>query len=793
MAQFSRCWAATVIRFRLPLLIGLALAVAVAPLSFNRLYHDDSNESYFLQGDPNLEAFNALIDHFGDNEYLTIGIPALPDHEDVFHPRTIAIIDELTQFLETHEVVTQVRSLSKYEYTHSSGGMLATDNLFEDPSDLAQTPETLDEARAIIQGEALAMESLVTRDLKHTVIVARTEYIPKANAHKVKVVHDLLDFIEAQNYEAEGYSLHLSGIPVISERFETLTQSDMAWINPTMAVIIVAILFLIFRSLVATLLPLLFIGVVSLLIISLQGWLRWPFTAVNSALIPMAIILSVGTCVHVLVDFFHLREQGLTPKASAERAVQHLLFPVFFTCLTTAIGFVALAVTDLLPVQQFAVLAAVTSLLIFLLGMTVLPATLSYVPWIAKGSLKARNDQPGRLPRFLQWLPHWTFKKRHILAVVGIAVSLFSLYSVRFIEVDTNIINYFKRDSWVRQDLLYLNAHFKGVSNLEVVIDTGKPGGVKDPHLLQRADALEAYLDQLPESGKPISLIKFYKQINQSLHQDARDHFTLPTTQPMAAQFLLLYENTGPEEDLSDLKDFDERYLRIAVPFANMNASLLEARLCDIRTHLNQAFGDLNWELTGALVMNNALDSYVNNGMAKSFGLAIAIIGLCFLVLFRSLKYGLIALIPSIMPVLLTGGLISLAGISMDLGTMIVGAMTIGIAVDDSIHLMSRYILHRKQSENVYEALQSAMASTGKAVILTSIILVSGFSVMLLGAFVSYIYVGLFSAMIMAFALIGDLLFLPALLFLFDRNTPHSTETSPSIKATQQEDPPHAV
>ena len=802
MTRFIEAWAQGVVRFRAAILVFTLLLLLISPLSFSRLYHDDSSESYFLEHDPNLTAFNRLVEHFGDNEYLLIGIPARAGDEDVFNADTIRVINELTSFLENHRHVTQVRSLSKYQYTHDDGGLLATDELFENMSALNDEPGILENARTIMRGEKLALGSLITEDLQNTLIAARTVYRPGENNHKVEIVTEIRDFVVQQGYEQQGFTLHMSGVPVIGERFQTLTQRDMAWINPVMAILMVGILFAIFRSIFATLLPFLLIGGVVLATTGAQGWLRWPFTAVNSALIPTIIILSIGTSIHVLVEFFHFRRRGLAQKDAAIVTTRDLLFPVFFTCLTTAVGFFTLSVTELTPVRQFALLAAGAAMLIFVLSMTSLPALLSYIPWVAGSKSSPGEPKVNLLTRLLQALPEYTLRKRKWITVVGALISVFSVYSISQMVVDTNIINYFKRDSWVSRDLNYLDNNFNGISNLEFIVDTGSDGGVKDPAILRRVDELQAWLESLEETGQALSIIKFYKQINQALHNDDPAFFALPTSPEMSAQFLLLYENTGPDEDLSDLKDFAERRLRVSIPIINMDAREMTVVLQDMQNHIAKNFSDLDMEVTGTLVMNNAQNRYVNNGMFQSFGIAILVIGLSFLLLFRSLKYGLIALVPSIVPVLLTGGLVSMAGIAMDLGTMIVGAMTIGIAVDDSIHLMSRYLLRRKRGDTVLDAIRSAFATSGKAVILTSIILVCGFSVMLLGSFVSYIYVGLFSAMIMSFALIGDLLFMPALLFLFDKETtaatrdsvepPNADNHSPSLNSATSEEITHA-
>lgn len=771
MTSFTVAWGQAVVRFRW-LILGITLALLVVAgirLGTHGIYYDNANETYFLDNDPNLVAFDNLLENFGDTEYLIVGIEARANDTDVFNAPTIQMLDAITEFLENHRHVTQVRSLSKYQYTHDDDGLLATDDLFEEIETLAEDPSALNHARTIMAGEKLALDSLITPDFKHTRIAARVEYIKEENYHNVALVTDLKNFIKAQGYAEQGFNIHLSGSPYINEHFETITKQDQSILNPAMGAILTIILIAVFRSATATVIPAIIILTTLTLLSGLQSALNFPNTAVTSALIPTMIILCLGATVHVLVEFYHLRRTGLTQQQAAAETARDLFFAILFTSLTTAFGFIALAITEVKPVQQFALLAATGSMMIFVLASTVLPALMSFVPWIARPSQSTESGQHSKMTLFLaKHVPDFAYKNRVIIIFIGAAITVFSLYSISFIRADSNVANYFKNDSEINRDLNYFNDIWKGISNLEVIVDSGEEGGIKNPALLQRVDDLQQWLESLPESGQAISALDFYKQINQALNEDQETYYQLPDSRELAAQFLLLYENTGPNEDLSDLKDFNEQLLRLSIPITNMDEAYMSRLLNRITQEIDRNYSDLNLQLTGSMVMNHALNVYVNKGMLQSFGIAILVIGLTFLVLFRSLKYGAIALIPSIVPVILTGGIISLAGVAMDMGTMIVGAMTIGLAVDDSIHIMSRYRLMRSRNHSVHDAIEFAMQSSGKAVVLTSIILVCGFSVMLLGRFIPYIYVGLFSASIMVLALLGDLVFMPALLYIFD-------------------------
>ncbi|WP_049721453.1 efflux RND transporter permease subunit [Gilvimarinus polysaccharolyticus] len=762
MKTFITRWANIVIGGRVSLLMMTLVLSALAFIPMKNLYYDNANERFFVEHDPNLSAFNQLLELFGDIEYLSIGIKSPSADSDVFTPQTLTVIESLSRFLEEQPQVTQVRSLSQYEYTHSDGAMMATDPLIEAPF----TPAALNTAREIIRNEPMAMGSLVTDDLHHTRVVARVRYQAGSNEYKMELMAALREFIAQENFAAQGYPLELSGQPVFNEQFEVLTKRDQSWINPTMAVVMIVILFFSFRSWAGMLLPWVVIGTSIVLVTGIQGLAHWPHSVVESALVPALIIIGIGISVHVIVEFYHARARGQTPQQAARDAIIHLWSPAFYTALTTAAGFLALGITELLPVKQFAWLGAIGAMMLFFIAITVLPALLSFISAFTPRT--QRSVTTGVIARITQALPSFTYRRRRELLLIGGVLLVVSVMLIPKLSVDSNFITYFKQDNPTRQALEYFDNTYRGVQNIDLMIDSGAEGGIHEPDFLQRVDELQQWLEAQPETGPINSLVDFHKQINRALHYDDNAWYVLPGSRQMAAQFLLLFDNTGPKEDLEDAKDFYERYLRLAVPATNLPASDTRALLDRIETQLAQQFADLSVQASGSLVMYNAQDTYINQGMSRSFMIALAVIGLSFVALFRSVKYGLIALVPSIVPILMTGALLVVLGIPLNLGTMIVGAMTMGIAVDDAIHVMTRYLKAKRAGASTHESITQAMNESGRAVIFTSIVLVSGFSVMLLGSFIPYIYTGLFAATIMALALLGDLLFLPALLHCID-------------------------
>ena len=240
--------------------------------------------------------------------------------------------------------------------------------------------------------EGLAHDRIITKDLQHTRILVRTEYIRNENDHKVKISNDIYKFLADRDYLSRGYKIRLGGGAIISERFETLSKRDTSLLNPLVAIIMCLILYLLFGSILSCLLPWFLIGTSVTLVSGLQAYLNFPMTVVNAALIPTLMIIGMGVSVHILSEFFLLRKNGDEPKIAAKRTVENLLKPIFFTALTTSIGFSTLSVTELVPVKQYALLAAVGSLLVFFVSMTLFASVLSFVSLLPDNKLQLKSN-----------------------------------------------------------------------------------------------------------------------------------------------------------------------------------------------------------------------------------------------------------------------------------------------------------------------------------------------------------------------------------------------------------------
>ena len=307
---------------------------------------------------------------------------------------------------------------------------------------------------------------------------------------------------------------------------------------------------------------------------------------------------------------------------------------------------------------------------------------------------------------------------------------------------------------------------------LEYIIDSGRgrteaaSGGALDPNTLNRVKEFEEWLMTQPESGKTISMVDMIRKMNQTMNGDDPAYFTVPDSRELVAQYLLLYANSGPDEDLSDQKTPDERYLRVSQRLTHMTSNKMLEFITRVKAKVAADFPDLKISVTGMPVLYTNMDAYIHQGIIQSFSTAIIAIALCFLVLLRSFKYGLLALVPSLFPILLAAGIMGFMDMFLNFTSLVTASVTFGIAVDDAIHILTRYIKGRKEGMSRKESVNKAITESGRALIYTSLILYFGFSILIISTFVPNIQLGFFGGVILLLALIASLTLLPAVIFI---------------------------
>ncbi len=757
LTKILNSFASVIVRFRLLVVILSVFSIGYAWHISKDLIFNNSNEMWFLENDRTMLDYNNLLKLFGDDEFLVIGIEN-KNKTSIFQRESIEAISKITEFLRDLDHITKVQSLSKVEIITAAEDVLTVEKLF-DGFDL--TPEKYNAKEKTALNEPLINGFLITDDSAFSLVYARTTHVEGSITHKVELSRKIQAFLK--NFPGkERFNFYYAGGPALDESFLSTFEKDRSVLIPLVLIIIALVLLYSFRSLTGVLLPVIVIVGTVILVYGFTALMNHELNILNAIVPVIVLAIGIADAVHILVDYYHEVNMGRTSKKAAENTIINLFSPCFFTSITTSISFLAFTTSRIVPLRELGMQSAFGVFVAFVLSITFLPALLSYFK--TKG-VKAKKITQENIffNLFIKIAKFTPEQNKKILITYGILTLLF-IYFVLQVKVDANAMNYFKDNITVKIDTEYIDSRLKGTLNAEFIIDAEADGGVKNPAFLRKLEKFQNYLQTIPEFGRVISMLDYLKKMNQAMHNDDKAYYKIPDSREETAQYLLLYSFTSPDEDLSDMIDFKYRHARISVRIPIMDTSKNKALMEKVKVFLKTEFPYLPVNPTGLVILFNNIDEYILDSQISSFSLAFLLIFFMMVLVFRSLKFGALSMIPNLLPVLAAGGLMGFLGINLEFGTVMVACVVIGIGVDDTIHYIGRYLRKRRENIGIRESIQLALTESGKPIIFTSIILFFGFFVLLFASLTLNIYFGLLVCIAVIVALLADLFYLSAII-----------------------------
>jgi predicted RND superfamily exporter protein len=444
------------------------------------------------------------------------------------------------------------------------------------------------------------------------------------------------------------------------------------------------------------------------------------------------------------------------------------------TNVTTASGLMSFATSEIAPIADLGLFAGIGVLLTFINTLVLLPAVLAIVPIAVKKQNRTQFKNTV-MDRFLNAISHFSTTYPIPILIVSFLIVGLSILAVVQIRFSHDVLGWFPKKSEIRQATEKIDHELRGSLNLEVIIDAGKENELYSPALLSRIDKAAAHIESLQLEdlfvGKAWSLSTILKEINQALNENRLDYYTIPQNRDLIAQEFLLFENSG-SDDLEDVVDsqFSKARFMIKGPFKD---AVKYNRFIDIvGRYFNDNFPEANITLTGMMAL---LSRTINNAiisMARSYVIALVVITALMIILIGRIRIGLLSMIPNLAPILLMLGVIGATPIKMDLFTMMVASIAIGLAVDDTIHFMHNFRRYYEQSGDPKQAVSETLHTTGRAMLVTTIVLSTGFLIFVFASMHNLIAFGLLTAFTILMALAADYLVAPALMVLVNR--PHT-------------------
>jgi predicted RND superfamily exporter protein len=784
-ASFEQ-WGYFIVRHRWPALF-VSLAVTGWLISFlPGLTVDNSTESFLLKSDPAAVEYNDFRDQFGRDDRIVVAVEA----PDLFDPLFLERLRSLHETIESEvPFVEEVESLVNARFSRGEGGELVVGELLEEWPE-SEADLALFEERVL--GNPLYRNALISQDAKVTALaVTPNTYATDSPGSKESEViggfddeavgdEDLVYLTAAEGdalivamyqvmdrFEAPDFKLHMAGALPMTYRINVGMTRDMRVFMPATLALMCFVLAVLFRRVGGVVLPLLV--VVLSLVATLGIMIMAEIPGSTAVQILPVFLLTVGVCdaVHILAIVYRLRMEGAEPDDAIARALSHSGLAVLMTTITTAAGMASFMTSEMAPVMYLGFLAPLGVFLAFAYTMVLLPALLAVFPLpvpkrgqIAKGvfPLEGALVAAGTFACRSPWRILVPTLALVVLAILGALQTTFS----------HNGLNWFPEDDRVRTDFETIDDFLGGSISLDVVIDTGVPGGLYEPEMLQELDRLRFEIANLAREpiviSEAASILDIVEETHQALNENRPEMRRIPETREAVAQELLLFENSGSDdtEELVD-SEFQKARLTLRIPF--VDALLFPELIEDIDALLAKRLeGRAEYQITGLMALLATIFDAVIVSMGRSYAFAIGVITPLMMLLLGSLRRGLVSMVPNLLPIISVLAVMGWLGLAIDTTTMLIGAMVIGIAVDDTIHFMHKFHRYFEESGDLELAVRETLRTTGSALLFTSLVLTAGFSIFGFSEMANIRTFGLLSAFAAMVAFLADLLVAPALL-----------------------------
>ncbi len=740
------------------LLLAIAAASGVRYLNMTADFR-----VWFGPENPELLAYEALEHTYTKTDHILFVLQ--PKDKKVFTRETLGMIKGFTEEAWYIPYAIRVDSITNFQHTEAVG-----DDLFV--ADLVERPEDLTDIQlAKIKNVALNEPSLINRLLATNagttgVLVTlqlpgddHTEHLPEAIIYAEGVMEKL-------RATHPDLTVGLTGMAVMSYAGVSVALLDMWTLGPVMYGVLIAVMVLLLRSILGTLVTLVIVTVSALVAVGLGAWLGIKINPVSITAPIIILTLAIADSVHILLTTFQEMRAGCSKHAALIESLRVNAEPVFLTSLTTTIGFLSLNFSDAPPFHDLGNIAALGIITAWVLSMTLLPALISLLPLRGPSYIRRPDRQ------LMDRLGDFVVNKRTPLLWGVTALALLIIAFISRLEVDDQFVKFFDERIPFRVDTDFASANLTGPYTLEFSIGSGTPGGISEPTYLEQLEAFSNWLRTQPDVLQVNSYPDILKRVNKSMHGDNPNWYRLPNTRNLAAQYLLIYEMSLPYGlDLNSQVNVDRSATRLTVTLDTIPTMRMRELADKAESWLaEQALPTMLAKATGASIMFAYLTDRNIRTMFLGTLLAFLLIAVTLVITLRSIRLGVISLIPNILPVLITFGL--WGGFVGEIGIIasVITATSLGLIVDDTVHILSKYNRARQEHcLNVHDGIRFTFSHVGMALWVTTVILVMGFLVLGFSSFKLNADLGILTAMTLIGALVMDFLLLPPLLMLMDR------------------------
>lgn len=738
-------------------LVVTCLAIGVKNLEYKSDYR-----VYFSQDNPQLIAFDGIQNTYSKSDNVLFIVE--PKGGQVFTSSVLQAILELTEKAWQIPYSSRVDSVTNFQHTVAEMNDLVVSDLVLDAIKL--TESELKKIERVAVSEPLLVDRLISKSAHVSGVNVTIQLPGKDNQESLEVAAKAREIVAKIEKKYPNIRLHLTGAVMMGNAFTEASMNDNATLVPIMYGLVVFVLLLCLRSIVVTATTVLLIVFSTLASMGAMGWMGLFLTPTSAAAPIIILTLIVADCVHLLVAMLRNMRLGEGKIYSIKESLYSNFRPIFLTSITTAIGFLSMNFSDAPPFRDLGNIVAIGAMLALVLTTTFLPALLTVLPITVHIDSRVENK-----PHFFDFLANFVVRKYKGLLIFNTILSVVFISFLPLNQLNDEFVKYFDKTIPFRQATDFLNDNMGGIYNIEYSIFSDEAGIVNSPEFLQDVELFASWLKLQSEVVHVNTITDTYKRLNRSMHNDDYANYILPERRDLAAQYLLMYEMSLPYGlDLNDQINMDKSGVRLIVTIKNLSSNELLA----LEERFNQWLRNEIPKMSFTSASTGLMFAYIGKRniirMLQGTLIALVLISTILAFAFKSLRLGLISLIPNLVPAGVAFGIWGVVDGNVGLALSVVTGITLGVVVDDTIHFMNKYQQGRQEKwMNKKQAVTYAISSVGNALWITSAVLVSGFIVLGFSHFTMNVELGLMTAMTIAIALFLDLLFLPALLIGLDR------------------------
>ena len=742
------------------ILVCLVFAV-VAAGGVPKLEFKNDYRVFFGEENPHLIAFESMQKVYSKSDNVSFVV--VPKGNTVFTAEHLVALKKLTKESWQVPYSTRVDSVTNFQYSYAEEDDMIVEDLVMNAKNL--TSADLAKIEKVALNEPLLVNKIISES-GHVSVVNVTVQLPGINpmvetpevADSVRAIKD--KFL-ADN---PGTEVYLSGMIMMNTSFGEASIDDGSTLIPLMFLVVIIAIGFLLRTITGTFATVLVIIMSIVTTMGLAGWLGFYLTGPSSSAPTMILTLAVADCIHILTSMFYEMRHGADKRSAIAKSLQVNFQPILLTSITTAIGFLSMNFSDSPPFRDLGNLVAMGVMLAFVFSITIFPALLTVLPMKVKIQKGNEKDKMSVVADFV------ISKRKLLLPLTSVVIIAFAAF-IPNNELNDDFVKYFDDRVPYRVATDFMQDNLSGMMVLEVSVKTNVASGINNPNYLNKVSAFSDWLRDLPETDHVNTITDTLKRLNKNMHGDDPSWYKLPDSQEMSAQYLLLYEMSLPYGlDLNNQLDVDKSSSRIVVTFKNMTST----EMINVEQQINSWFEQNAPEFDVDIASPSLMFAHIGqrNIVSMLIGTTFALILISILlgVALKSWRYGAISLLPNLIPAAVSFGIWGLYEGQIGLGLSVVIGMTLGIVVDDTVHFLSKYLHARRDKQaDTIAAVHYAFGNVGRALWITTFVLVAGFTVLAQSSFKMNADMGWLTAVTIFVALVVDFLFLPPLLMLLDK------------------------